>query len=99
MEVDHIDSNRINNHALNLQWIDKSTHAIKTSGKRVVQRDLAGKLVAIHASSIDAAKAVEGNAAHLGRALAWREGRQSYRGYAWGRDDKDTAKMGIGPAD
>jgi hypothetical protein len=58
-QVDHIDRNKENNSAENLQWLDRKAHAAKTSGKKVAQLDLLGRVVAIYPTGRDAAKAVK----------------------------------------
>lgn len=47
-EVDHIDSNPLNNALGNLQWISKEDHAIKTNSKNYVFVSPEGELMEIY---------------------------------------------------
>ena len=96
LDVDHIDSDRTHNNFLNLQWLEKADHALKTSGRRVVQKDLTGVIIAIYASGVAAASALSETPKHISAAITGSSGKKSLKGYLWQHDTPETLNISVG---
>lgn len=91
--VNHLDENRSNNIITNLAWctiIDNNNHGTrkeklsKTSGIKVAQYDLTGKLIKIWDSLSQAAQSFgTKTTSNISRVCKGKPGRKTYRGYIW----------------
>lgn len=79
-EVHHIDKNRWNNTAENLEWVNRAEHQKHFHGCPVYQYDC-GKLVGEYGSIREAAEAVGGTSSGLNSYFTL--GHAQYKGYVW----------------
>ena len=76
LQIDHIDSNKLNNHYSNLRWITQKANLLKKYredgykthfAKRVEQRTLNNQIIGYYPSALDAAKAIGGDASAISK--------------------------------
>lgn len=95
-EIDHIDTDRLNNHPSNLRWVDKHgqqnnkltkehqmNSAAKQRGKMVAKYSLTGEVLEVYESICAAARSVGGNDSRICKCC---KGDKYYRtayGYIW----------------
>lgn len=92
-QINHIDENRTNNRADNLEWCDAKYNANhgtrkeklqKTSGIKVAQYDLSGNLIKIWDSISQASRSFGAKTTiNIRRVCKGEPGRKTYRGFLW----------------
>ena len=87
-EIHHIDGNRNNNAAYNLEWTDKSDHRRLHKQKEVEQLDpTTEEVVNTYCSGIEAARALGGYACYISKCCNGKQ--KTAYGYGWRFKDTD----------
>ncbi len=68
-QADHINNDRTDNHAVNLQWLTPQDNTIRARGRAVVQKDAEGEVIEQFASLSLAAVAVDCNYTAISKAI------------------------------
>jgi len=69
MVADHINTKKLDNRAVNLQWITQQVNTIRARGRAVVQKDAEGEVIEQFASLSLAAVAVDCNYTAISKAI------------------------------
>lgn len=92
LDVDHVNRDKTDNRAVNLQWLARAEHQRKTRGVAVVQIGANGERVETYSTVSDAAKTVGVNPQSITDALHGRA--QQSAGFKWVRKaDLDAKEM------